>query len=134
MSEPVVVFDSGAIEHVVTNRELRAMLVGLLGSGWTAVIPTPVLAEAATGTPDDSPANQAIRRVGTTPTDESVARRAGALRHAARRGAGRRAPSAIDAIVAAHATEAGAGVVITTDPDDLRRLLADHPRIGVERP
>lgn len=36
--------------------------------------------------------------------------------------------------VAAHAATAGHGVVFTTDPTDLRRLLADHPTIAVEKP
>lgn len=38
------------------------------------------------------------------------------------------------AIVAAHAVEAGAGVVFTTDPRDLQRLLAGTPRVRVETP
>ena len=69
------------------------------------------------------------------PTDEPLARHAGALRYAASRTAGRRAPpSGIDAIVAAHAADAGAGVVFTTDPNDLRRLLVGQTRVRVERP
>ena len=135
MSEPVVVLDSGVIDQVVTNREFRAVLEELLRSGWAPVIPTPVLAEAITGRATDAAANQAIKRIGTTPTDEPVARHAGALRYAAGRAAGRRPPpSGIDAIVAAHAADSGAGVVFTTDPDDLRRLLVGHTRVRVERP
>lgn len=134
MSEPVIVLDSGAIDQVVTNKEFRAVLDDLVRSGWTPIIPTPVLAEAITGRPKDAPANQAIGRIGTTVTDEPLARHAGALRYVAARTAGRRPPSGIDAIVAAHAADAGSGVVFTTDPGDLRRLLAASPRIRVERP
>ena len=134
MSEPVIVLDSGAIDQVVTNKEFRAVLDDLLRSGWTPVIPTPVLAEAITGRPTDAHANQAISRIGTTATDEPLARHAGALRFAAARTARRRPPSGMDAIVAAHAAAAGAGVVFTTDPADIRRLLTDSPRIRVERP
>lgn len=134
MSDPVIVLDSGVIDQVVTNKEFRAVLDDLVRSGWTPIIPTPLLAEAITGRPTDAPANQAISRIGTTPTDEPLARHAGALRHAAARSAGRRPPSGIDAIAAAHAADAGAGVVFTTDPGDLRRLLADSPRIRVDRP
>lgn len=134
MTEPVIVFDSGAIDQVMTNREFRAVIDDLVRSGWAPVIPTPVLAEAITGRATDAPANQAIARIGTTATDEPLARQAGALRHAATKAAGRRPPSGIDAIVAAHAADAGAGVVFTTDPGDLRRLLDTHPRIRVERP
>lgn len=134
MSDPVVVLDSGVIDRATTDREFRLTLQDLVDSGWDPIIPTVVLAEAITGRPQDSPANQAIRRLGTKDTSESTARHAGSLRFAAQRTAGRRVPGGIDAIVAAHAAEAGAGVVFTTDPSDLRRLLADFPRIAVEKP
>jgi predicted nucleic acid-binding protein len=134
MSETVIVLDAGAIDQVVTNKEFRAVLDDLLRSGWIPIIPTAVLAEAITGRAMDAPANQAIGRIDTTVTDEPLARYAGALRYAAARTAGRRPPSGIDAIVAAHAADAGAGVVFTTDPGDLRRLLTSSPRVRVERP
>jgi hypothetical protein len=35
--------------------------------------------------------------------------------------------------VAAHAVDAERAVVLTTDPKDLERLLADLPHIAVER-
>jgi hypothetical protein len=134
MTGPVIVLDSGAIDQVVRNKEFRGVVEGLLRSGWTPVTPTAVLAETITGRPTDAPANQVIGRIGTTVTDGLLARQAGALRRAAAETAGRRVPSGIDAIVAAHATDAGAGVVFTTDPADIRRLLAPTPRIRVERP
>lgn len=134
MTEPVVVFDAGTIDQIVTNKEFRAVVDDLVRSGWAPVIPTPVLAEAITGRATDAPANQAIGRIGTTVTDEPLARHAGALRYAAARTAGRRPPSGIDAIVAAHAADAGSGVVFTTEPGDLRRLLAATPRVRVEPP
>ena len=134
MTDPVIVFDSGAIDQVVTNKEFRAVLDNLLRSGWTPIIPIPVIAEAISGRASDAPANQAIGRIGTTATDEPLARQAGALRFAAARAGGRHSPSGIDAIVAAHAADAGTGVVFTTDPGDLRRLLDATPRVRVERP
>lgn len=134
MTEPVVVFDSGVIDQIVANKDFRALVDNLVRSGWAPIIPTPVLAEAITGSATDAPANQAIGRIGTTVTDEPLARQAGALRYAATRAGGRRVPSAIDAIVAAHAADAGAGVVFTTDPSDLRRLLTSNPRVRVETP
>ena len=134
MTEPLIVLDSGVIDQVVTNKEFRAVLDDLVRSGWTPIIPTPVLAEAITGRAIDAPTNQAIGRIGTTVTDDPLARQAGALRYAATRAAGRRAPSGIDAIVAAHAADGGAGVVFTSDPGDLRRLLAASPRVRIERP
>lgn len=134
MSEPVVVLDSGVIGQVASDREFREVLRDLVDGGWYPVLPTVVLAETITGRPVDAPVNQVIRRLGTVDTTTPTARRAGHLRFAVERLPGRRVPSGIDAIVAAHAADAGAGVVFTTDPADLRRLLADVPRVVVERP
>ncbi|HEU5003872.1 MAG TPA: twitching motility protein PilT [Actinomycetota bacterium] len=134
MTRPAVVLDSGVIDQAVSNKEFRALLDNLMRGGWTPIIPAVVLAEAITGRPSDAPTNQVIGRLGTTSTDEPLARHAGALRYAAARDSGRRPPSGIDAIVAAHAADAGAGVVFTTDPGDLRRLLADQPHLRVEKP
>jgi hypothetical protein len=116
------------------NQEFRTVLLGLVGAGWEPIIPTVVLAEAVTGRPSDAPVNRVVRRLGTRATDEALARRAGQLRFAVQRTGARRVPSGIDAIVAAHAAEGGSGVVFTTDPTDLRRLLVDFPRVAVDRP
>jgi predicted nucleic acid-binding protein len=134
VSEPAVVFDSGVIDQAATNGEFRRVLHELLVSGWQPVIPTVVLAEAITGRPDDAPANQVVRRLDTVDTSQATARRAGHLRSSVQRTGVRRLPSGIDAIVAAHAVDAGTAVVFTTDTIGLRRLLADYPRIAVERP
>ncbi len=122
------------IDLAETNQEFRWVLRDLVEGGWEPVIPTVVLAEAVTGRPDDAPVNRVLKRLGTTDTTQAIARRAGQLRFAVKRSGAPRVPSGIDAIVAAHAADAGAGVVFTTDPTDLRRLLSDFPRIGVERP
>lgn len=134
MSDPVVVLDSGVIDQAVTDQEFRWVLRDLVEGGWAPVVPTVVLAEATTGRPTDAPVNQAVRRIGTMDTTPPTARLAGRLRHAVERSGAHRIPGGIDAIVAAHAAEFGAGVVFTTDPNDLRRLLADTPGIVVEKP
>jgi hypothetical protein len=62
------------------------------------------------------------------PIDDETARRAGALRFAARQDDG------IDALVAAEATRLPQRcVVLTTDPDDLRALTADSRQVLVRR-
>jgi len=134
VSDPRVVLDSGVVDLAETNQEFRWILRNLVEGGWEPVIPTVVLAEAVTGRPSDAPVNRVVKRLGTTDTSQAMARRAGQLRFGVQRSGARRIPSGIDAIVAAHAAEAGAGVVYTTDPTDLRRLLVDFPRIDVERP
>ncbi len=106
----------------------------LLDSGWVPVIPTVTLAEAVTGRPDDARVNLVVKQLGTSDSDQAMARRAGHLRFLARRANPRRMPSGIDAVVAAHAADAGSGVVFSTDPLDLRTLLAEFPMITVQRP
>jgi predicted nucleic acid-binding protein len=134
VSDPVVVLDSGVIDKAIANPEFRWVLRDLIGDGWVPVIPTVVLAEAITGRREDAPVNQVVNRLGTVDTPQATARRAGHLRFGVQRSGVRRIPSGIDAIVAAHAADAGSGVVFTTDPTDLRRLLAEFPRIKVEKP
>lgn len=134
MSEPAIVLDAGVLDQVTVSREFRELVRDLVNDGWKPVIPTVVLAEAITGRPQDAPTNQTINWLGTVDTDEMLARQAGTLRHRAVASGARRRPSAVDAIVASHAIAARAGVVFTTDPDDLQRLLSDQPRIRVEKP
>ena len=134
MSEPVIVLDAGVLDRATTNHEFRWTLRELTDGGWTPVIPTVVLAEAITGRPEDAPVNHAVSRIGTAETGEATARLAGRLRYSVKRSGERKAPSGIDAIVAAHAAEAGRGVVFTTDLPDLERLLSDTPSIAVRKP
>lgn len=134
MRDPRVVLDSGVVDLAETNQEFRWILRSLVEGGWEPVIPTVVLAEVVTGRPSDASVNRVVKRLGTTDTSQELARRGGQLRFGVQRSGARRMPSGIDAIVAAHAAEAGAGVVYTTDPTDLRRLLVDFPRIDVQRP
>ncbi|MEZ5143018.1 MAG: hypothetical protein R2726_10940 [Acidimicrobiales bacterium] len=134
MSDPVVVLDSGVVDQAVTNQEFRWVLRDLVEGGWVPVIPTVVLAEATTDRPTDAPVNQAVKQIGTIDTTPPTARLAGRLRYNVERSGAHRVPGGIDAIVAAHAAEAGAGVVFTTDPRDLRRLLADTRGVVVEKP
>lgn len=134
MTDPVVVFDSGVLDRVTSDGELRNTVRELVAAGWLPVVPTVTLAETVTGRPTDAPVNHVVARIGTVDTSQAVARLAGRLRFAARRDRRGKPPGGIDAMVAAHAAEAGAGVVFTTDPDDLGRLLADHPRVVVQLP
>jgi predicted nucleic acid-binding protein len=134
MSRPAIVLDSGVLDQAVTDRMFRQHLDELAERDYEAIVPTVTLVETITGRPQDAATNQAVNQLGTVDTDQPVARRAGALRYRATRSGVGRSPSAIDAIVAAHAAEVGVGVVFTTDPTDLERLLAAYPRIHVERP
>lgn len=130
----LAVLDSGVIERATTDREFRDVLRILVADGVVPTIPTVVLAEVIRGEALDAPANLTLRRFGTVTTDERLARQAGRLRTAAARDGGRRVPSGIDAIVASHAVASKRSLVFTTDPSDLRRLVADHPHVRVHKP
>jgi hypothetical protein len=97
-------------------------------------VPTPVLAETITG---DAGRDAAVNRIlnvlsrasssVVSAPSETTARRAGALRYAAA------ADDAVDALVAAAAVGDGSPcIVLTSDPDDLSRLLARHPHVLVQ--
>ena len=130
MTDSRIVLDTGALDRVTTDRTIRRAVDRLLQAGWSAHVPTVVLAEAITGRATDARVNQTLRRTGTTLTTAPTARLAGRLRGNVAR-AGRESPSGIDALVAAHAAEATRAVVFTTDPSDLRALLTDHTRAVV---
>jgi predicted nucleic acid-binding protein len=97
-------------------------------------IPAAILVECVTGHPErDAELNRVLAKIaGTTgrfePVDEAAARRAGRLRFIARTDDG------IDALVAACAVGDGSPcVVLTSDPKDLRRLLAHERHVAVRR-
>jgi len=111
------VLDSGGVSALASN---LALLKELRASGeWPPVVPAAVLTESLTGDHRlDFHANRVLRRCAIRPVTELVARHAAALRYASRRGD----VSAVDAIVAATADQAGGGVVWTSDPSDLTAL------------
>ena len=87
-------------------------------------IPTAVLAETLRGGPRDAPIHRVRDAVDVFPTDEQTARLAGALLG---RTGGR---NTVDALVAAEAVTVAADL-LTSDPDDLRALLVDHPSVAI---
>lgn len=120
-----VVLDSGGVSWlaqrsprtVAVVRELRA--TGL----WPALVPAPVLVECLTGHAGrDAQANRLLKSCDIViEIPQALARRCALLRYAARRG------SAVDAIVIGVAEPAG--IVLTSDPDDLAALA--QPATGV---
>jgi predicted nucleic acid-binding protein len=102
----------------------RALLERALELGVDVRIPIAVLAETLRGGPRDAPIHRVRNAVDVFPADERIGRLAGALLG---RAGGR---NTVDALVAAEAVAARADV-LTGDADDLRKLLAEHPAIGV---
>lgn len=115
-----LVFDAGALSQLAGQ---RARLHELQRRGlWPAEVPSVVLAEALTGDHRrDFHVNRLLRACQIRSVDEAQARHAGRLRTATGR-AGH--ISAVDAIVADAADTAPAGIVLTSDPHELRDLAA----------
>ena len=123
----VLVLDSGGLSYLATRSSQAVALIRSLRREelWPPVIPTMVLVESLQAWPGrDAALNQFI---GTCLVDDSVpvtlARRAAALRRAARKG------SAVDALVMALAEPNGA--VLTGDVGDLRAFAAQTKQVTV---
>lgn len=116
------------------SQRARAWLRWVVTHGGEVVVPTPVLVECVTGDgARDAEVNRVlgvlvkVKGALRAPT-EVTARRAGALRFAARTDDG------IDALVAAEAAaEARPSVLLTSDAGDLSRLLVEVPQVAVRR-
>lgn len=119
-----LVLDSGGVSALALNiaklREVRAW------GHWPPVVSTAVLAESLTGDHRrDHLTNRLLHECEVSSVTEIIARHAAVLRYASRS----KGISAVDAIVAATVDHAGGGIVLTSDPTDLRALAANtiHP-------
>ena len=113
-----LVLDSGGLGSLT---EQRARLQELQRRGlWPAQVPSVVLAEALTGDHRrDFHVNRLLRACQVRDVDETQAREAARLRTATGRAG---TISAVDAVVAAVAGARPGGLILTSDPDDLRAL------------
>lgn len=125
----MLVLDSGGVSFLAKrNQDAVAAIRALVRDGqWPPLVPSVVLAESMTGRQrDDATANRLLKTCDVReelPT--SLARRAGELRHLARRG------SAVDAVVVSSA-EPG-GVVLSGDIEDLGALASHANGVRIER-
>ncbi len=132
-SLPRCVLDSGGLTALVGgSQRARAWLRWVVEHEGVVRVPTPVLVESTTGDgARDAEVNRilgVLERAGRVleSPDETTARRAGRLRYLARTDDG------IDALVAAAAVGDGSpAVLLTSDPDDLARLLDRAPQIHI---
>ncbi len=114
-----LILDAGGILALARGSGLaRAALARAVREGYVVVIPTPVLAQVHRGGRDHAQVDRVVKAVDALlPTSEQVARRAGELQ--AKAGSS----DAVDAIVAAEALASVPSLILTSDPDDLARLL-----------
>jgi predicted nucleic acid-binding protein len=123
-----LILDSGAIIALARYDErARAALAAAWEAGVDVSVPAVVLAETVRGTARDAPVNRVLNAVGEVlPIDGETGRNAGALLGMTR------SAETIDALVVAAALRVGGGVILTSDPDDLRTLAGRHPEILIE--
>jgi hypothetical protein len=124
-----LILDSHGVTRLAGD---RARLAELRNRGeWPPLVPTVVLTEALSGDHRrDYDENRLLRTCDLRAVDESLAREAAALRA---RVQGRRIPLAVDAISVAVADQAGGGIVLSSDPGDLRALARHaHNPVRIE--
>jgi hypothetical protein len=125
----MLTLDSGGVDFLAQrNQDAAAAIRALVQVGaWPPLVPSVVLAESTTGRQrQDAGVNRLIKICDVREDlPASLARRAGELRHLARRG------SAVDAVVVASA-EPG-GVVLTGDIEDLGALASHCDGVRIER-
>ena len=124
---PRLILDSGAvISWSRGDARTRAILREALARDLELRIPVVVLAETLRGGAQDAPVNRVLKAVGTAATMPDTGREAG---HLLGQTGG---DKTVDALVAAEALGIPDSTVLTSDPDDLRALLADHDEIAIQ--
>ena len=122
-----LILDSGAVIALARgDQRARAFLARVLELAVPVEIPVVVVAETIRGGPRDAPVHRVLKAVGSVPEAREVhGRTAGRLLGAAR------STGTVDALVVAHAVEAGGAHILTGDPDDLGRLSEPHPEVVI---
>lgn len=123
-----LILDSGAVIALSRgDHKVRAFLARALEARATIEIPVVVVAETIRGGPRDAPVQRILKTIGSVPeAREAHGRTAGRLLGAAR------STSTVDALVVAHAVEAGGAHILTGDRDDLERLAMPHPEVWIQ--
>jgi len=118
-----LILDAGGILALARGDGVaRSVVERARREGYVVVIPTPVLTQVHRGGRDHAMVDRVVKAVDALlPTSADVARRAGEL--LARSGM----IDAVDAIVAAEALMSAPALILTSDPEDLARLVEHQP-------
>ena len=124
-----LILDSGAVIALARgDQRARAFLARALELRVPVEVPVVVVAETVRGGPRDAPVHRVLKAVGSVPeARETHGRTAGRLLGTAR------SSNTVDALVVAHAVEAGGAHVLTGDREDLERLALPHPEVWIQR-
>lgn len=112
------------------QREVRAALAVAARLAREVIVPAVVLAELYRGRGKNQLLDACLSRetgLYVRATDRTLARLVGSVLAAARAGS----EQMVDAHLVAAAVEAGGGIVLTTDPDDMNRLAAPYRNVQV---
>jgi predicted nucleic acid-binding protein len=131
----VLVLDAGALDALGRSRgrrqqEVRAALIAALRRDARVLVPAVILAELYRGPAHNAIVDSCLAResiLEVRDTDRRLARLVGGVLAAASAGSEHLA----DAHVVAAAVEAGGGLVLTTDPEDLGRLANAYGTVVV---
>lgn len=127
---PSLVLDSQGLWSVATNtsEDANAALDLSRRAGVPVLVPAVVLAETLRGSPEDARANQVLKQLAVEPITDRLGRLAAFLKGAA----GMTGVAAtIDALVVAVSIAYGGGTILTSDPDDIKRLATGAPEIRI---
>ena len=122
--------DSQGLWSVATNtsEDANAALDLSRRAGVPVLVPAVVLAETLRGSPEDARANQVLKQLAVEPITDRLGRLAAFLKGAA----GMTGVAAtIDALVVAVSIAYGGGTILTSDPDDIKRLATGAPEIRI---
>ncbi|HUP76435.1 MAG TPA: PIN domain-containing protein [Acidimicrobiales bacterium] len=132
---PVAVLDSEALSVLAdpiarrtSAKRAQAVLEAIERRGGIARAPAPVLAEVSRTKARSAAIAQVLRHARVVPTDRDIAERAGLLLERLRLDS----CHAVDAFVVATAAMLGNAVILTGDPDDMRRLVAHVSAVAVQ--
>jgi predicted nucleic acid-binding protein len=115
-------------ERARAGRRAQAVLVAVERLGGRACVPAPVIAEVARCASRRACVDRVLRRLPVIDTDRAIATLAGNLLSTNRLDS----RHAVDAFVASTALGARPAVVLTGDPNDFTRLIADDPGVLVQ--
>lgn len=125
-----LILDSGAVIALARgDQRVRGFVGRAVETGSEVLVPSVVIAETVRGRgPRDAPVNRVLAAIDSVlVADEAAARTAGHLLGVAGTN------ETIDALVVAGAIQIGGGRILTSDPDDMRRLARSTHEVTVHR-
>jgi predicted nucleic acid-binding protein len=121
----ILVLDAKAVSDLIDGGTTVERVAAARANGHRVVIPTVALAELATGKASDAQLWHVIKRIPCEDSTPPSAMRAGALRQRAEAARRKKRDLTIDALVASLALDHAPAIILTTDADDMRLLVAD---------